>query len=202
MSLAAKYSGHRYGSAAAPNTVELYLDYVCPYSKKMYDAVDKVVLPLIDKDQGKIVSIIFRNQVQSWHPSSTHVHEASLAVEKIDPAKFFPFSKALFARQTEFFDTAVQDLNRQQIYERLAEVAEEVGVDKKAFLDLLFIPTATKKEDFHNNGNKVTDDLKLQVKLGRQNGIHVSPTVVTNGIVDNGPSSGWTNEWTEYLQKL
>ena len=58
------------------------VDYVCPYSKKMALTFEKVVIPLIRFNghySGK-VKIIFRNQVQPWHASSTLVHEAGLAV--------------------------------------------------------------------------------------------------------------------------
>lgn len=39
--------------------------------------------------------------MQPWHASSTIVHEAAIAVEKIDNKKFFEFSDALFANQKE-----------------------------------------------------------------------------------------------------
>ena len=56
------------------------VDYVCPYSKKISFALDKVVFPLIQKQYAGKVKVIFRNQVQPWHASSTLVHEAGLAV--------------------------------------------------------------------------------------------------------------------------
>ena len=49
---------------------------------------------------------------------------------------------------------------------------------------------------------QVTDDLKLHIKAARLVGVHVSPTVVFNGIVENSISSGWTKEqWVEWLDK-
>ena len=58
------------------------VDYVCPFSAKMSLAIDSVLRPLFapgGKYDGK-VKVIFRNQVQPWHGSSTFVHEAGLAV--------------------------------------------------------------------------------------------------------------------------
>lgn len=40
------------------------------------------------------------------------------------------------------------------------------------------------------------------VKFARQNGIHVSPTVLWDGLVQNQVSSGWEEpEWTAFLAK-
>ena len=72
-----------------------------------------------------------------------------------------------------------------------------------------------------NGGNAVTDDLKytsactrtwirgwklielraLSVKFARQNSIHVSPTVLFDGLVANEISSGWgEEEWGKFLK--
>lgn len=71
-----------------------------------------------------------------------------------------------------------------------------------------------------NGGTSVTDDLKYTstscfplvlilgsldricstVKFSRQNGIHVSPTVLWDGLVANEISSSWgEKEWNEFL---
>lgn len=48
--------------------------------------------------------MIFRHQIQPWHPSSTLVHEAALAVGLIAPEGFWDYSKALFDCQETYFD--------------------------------------------------------------------------------------------------
>ena len=54
-----------------------------------------------------------------------------------------------------------------------------------------------------NTGNATTNTLKLYTKWTRGRGLHVTPTVLINGIVDDSVSSGWNLEqWTEYLDKL
>jgi protein-disulfide isomerase len=53
-----------------------------------------------------------------------------------------------------------------------------------------------------NSGNGVTDDVKVQVKANRLTGVHVTPTVVFDGVVNNEISSSWTVEqWEEWLEK-
>lgn len=48
------------------------------------------------------VQIIFRHQVQPWHPQSTQLHEISLAMEKIDTKLFWPFARLLFEKQNQY----------------------------------------------------------------------------------------------------
>src|SRR6266404_6546396 len=88
-----------------PPLTQILVDYVCPFrllssfqplasadlfhlviSRKLSVVVDTIVKPLIaagGKYEGKI-KIIFRNQVQPWHGSSTFTHEAGLAVDTLE----------------------------------------------------------------------------------------------------------------------
>lgn len=51
-------------------------------------------------------------------------------------------------------------------------------------------------------GNFVTDDLKTCIKMARLVGVHVSPTVIFDGVMENGISSGMgIQEWEEWLEK-
>ncbi|KAG1150912.1 hypothetical protein G6F37_004419 [Rhizopus arrhizus] len=196
MALAPQFSGHRLGSAFAPHTIELYLDYVCPFSAKIYKKIREQVWPYIEQTYPDKVKFIFRQQVQPWHASSTIVHEAAIAVEKINDKKFFEFSDALFEHQKEYFDEALETKSRREIAKELAKLAETIGVPSDKVLELLFNGTGEPK----NAGNKVTNDLKLFIKIGRQNGIHVSPTLLLDGIRDDSVSSGWElDQWKEYL---
>lgn len=95
MALAPKFAGQKFTAANTPtlHTLELYLDYVCPFSAKMFNTVYTSVLPLIKQKYASKVQILFRQQIQPWHPSSTLVHEAGVAVLKLKPEKFWDFSK-------------------------------------------------------------------------------------------------------------
>lgn len=87
--------------------IDTVLDYVCPFSKKMFDTVYNDVYPIVQSKYPSKVQIIFRQQVQPWHPSSTLVHEAGVAVLQTKPDLFWKFSKVLFDKQTEYFDANV-----------------------------------------------------------------------------------------------
>lgn len=145
---------------------------------------------------------IFRQQIQPWHPSSTLAHEAGLAVLKHAPDKFWAFSAALFAQQTAFFDANVVNETRNATYKRLARIAGDVGVDEAEVYKLLEISDRPGEDGALNAGNGVTNDVKVQVKANRLVGVHVTPTVVFDGVVRGEISSSWTREqWEEWLQK-
>src|SRR5271154_6472128 len=68
------------------------LDYVCPFSAKMFKTIQHSVRPLIEKRYTNPgVRIIFRQQIQPWHPSSTLTHEAGVAVLRTAPSQFWAF---------------------------------------------------------------------------------------------------------------
>jgi hypothetical protein len=126
-----------------------------------------------------------------------------VAVLRVAPDAFWRFSEKLFERQTEFFDVNVVKEARNETYRRLAGLAGEVeGVDEKAVLDLLIVSDRPAEDGSLNVGNKVTDDVKFQVKVNRRVGVHVTPTVLFNGVEEASISSGWSKEqWEEWLKK-
>jgi hypothetical protein len=120
----------------------------------------------------------------------------------------------LFKHQEEYYDIPIQDLTPRQIRDKLAQLASEVlpaeAVEK--FKDLLAFKGTP------NGGNAVTDDLKYTsmfspslckynsclnvpiVKFSRQNGIHVSPSVLWDGLFQSQVSSSWgEKEWSEFF---
>lgn len=146
--------------------------------------------------------------MQPWHPSSTLTHEAALAVLRLtqnsSPGdKFAAFSAALFGAQRDFFDVNVVNEARNATYRRLARLAAGAveGVDEDEVYRLLEVPDKPVGDSL-NVGNAVTDDLKVVVKMARLVGVHVSPTVIFDGVVANEISSSWTKEqWIEWLKK-
>jgi len=206
MALAPKFAGYRFPPAVSTqsvHTIELYLDYVCPFSAKMFKTLYTQVLPKIEKSTfSNKVQFVFRPQIQPWHPSSTLVHEAGVAVQRLDPAKFWPFSAALFNDQKSYYDVSVVNETRNNTYKRLAKLAASVGVDEDKFLDLVLVPEHADAEGGLNLGNKVTNDLKVHLKIARSVGVHVSPTVYVDGVVENSISSSFSGEqWEEFLSK-
>ncbi|KAH0588013.1 hypothetical protein J132_10431 [Termitomyces sp. J132] len=186
------------GSLEAPHTLDIFLDYVCPFSSKMALIIDGVLKPLFEsggKYAGKVKAII-RLQVQPWHATSTLTHESALAVARASPEHFWPYSLLLFKNQGDYFDIPASTLTPLQVRENLAKLAAQVipPAAVEEFKELLRLKSTP------NGGNAVTDDLKYTIKFSRQNSIHVSPTVLWDGLVANEISSSWgTKEWSEFL---
>jgi hypothetical protein len=59
----------------------------------MFNTVYTSVFPLVKEKYATKVQFLFRQQIQPWHPSSTLVHEAGVAVLKLQPQRFWEFSK-------------------------------------------------------------------------------------------------------------
>lgn len=213
MALPPKFAGHKLLFAPPPtvqssvphttHTLELYLDYCCPFSAKLFRALRTVVTPLVraDPSWSANLAVVFRQQVQPWHPSSTLLHEAALAVLQLAPAAFWDFSAALFDAQKSFFDINVVGETRNDTYKRLAKIAAAVGVDEAEVYKRLAIPDKAESEDALNVGNAVTNDLKLVTKMNRLIGVHVTPTGVFDGVVQDIGSSWGETEWKEWLTK-
>lgn len=84
------------------------------------------------------------------------------------------------------------------MYKELAELAANVHVEPKKVLELLeYSKTAG---DAKNAGNAVTEKLKSTLRIARHNHIHVTPTVMIDGLEVSKISSSWKlDQWREYL---
>jgi protein-disulfide isomerase len=188
----------------ARHTLEFFLDYCCPYSAKIFKTITGTIAPLIRDNAAwaPAVELVFRQQIQPWHPSSTLMHEAALAVLATSPERFWDFSAALFAQQRDYFDVAVVNETRNQTYGRLARLAASVGADEARVLDQLRIPETAAEGGDLNVGNKVTASCKIFTKMHRLVGVHVTPTVIFDGVVRGEIGSAWTaDQWKQFLEE-
>ena len=112
--------------------------------------------------------------------------------------------QALFKAAPTYYDVNVVHETRNQTYARLSKLAAtSIGIEESAIFDLLKISDKPAEDGSLNTGNGVTNDIKVLVKMNRMQGVHVTPTVVFNGVVENSISSGWTKEqWEEVRYSL
>jgi hypothetical protein len=96
-------------------------------------------------------------------------HESALAVERVDPSKFWDYSMALFAKQTTYYDSSTATETRLDMYKRLAKLAEDsVGVSAEEVLKYLYFePVATGSSEGHNIGNAVYLSVSVQLAYPR-----------------------------------
>jgi hypothetical protein len=110
--------------------------------------------------------------------------------------------QALFDDAKSFYDVNVVNETRNQTYERLAKIGAKVGINEQEMFKLLRISDKPAEDGSLNTGNGVTNELKVLVKMNRMQGVHVTPTVVFDGVVENGISSSFSGEqWEEWLEK-
>ena len=165
------------------HTIEIFLDLVCPYSKKMFTTLSE-----------SNFQFIFRHQVQPWHPQSCLLHYAVMNVNRANSADLLKVIQILFENQESFFDANVQDLSAKQIYFKIAGLINQQGI---SFVnDNLIVGEG-------NGGNALVSDMKYHMRFTRQLGVHVSPTVFINGIEDPKISSSWSVEqWIQHLKEI
>ncbi|KAJ1304682.1 hypothetical protein OPQ81_005821 [Rhizoctonia solani] len=192
MSLQPSLSFLTVGNPTSPHTLELYIDFVCPFCAKIFlNAVDTYLKPALTGGKyANKVKLLIRLQPQPWHASSTFTIEAALAVGRVAPAQFYTY--ALFKNQQLFFNTPTSTQTPLEIRERLVSLAPE-GVDKDEVSELLKLSS--------KGYVAVTDDLKYNIKLGRQNGVHVTPSALWDGLLVSEVSSSWgKEEWEKFLE--
>ncbi|GAA5965495.1 hypothetical protein JCM3765_003306 [Sporobolomyces pararoseus] len=209
--IAPAFATHRIGSPSAAHTLELFLDLVCPFSKKQLTGVRKYLIPLIENDEEvrQNLSIVIAQVPQPWHASSTLVHEAALGISKtlVEGGKSFSDQDAvkgwqkfffeLMDKQEEYFDEPTADESPAATRGRLADLAASTipDLDRSALLRNI----STGKG---NSGSNATDLLKLQVKYHRFRGVHVTPTVFLDGLPEPSISSSFSeDDWTKFLKE-
>jgi hypothetical protein len=103
------------------------------------------------------------------------VSEAALAVDMVKPVAYPAMVAKIYENCDKFTDIETYDKSRSDIYQELAVLAVECGVDEEGFLKTLMLNTLGGQK---NGGNGATGALKLAVKHARQRGMS-SPTLLT-----------------------
>jgi hypothetical protein len=218
MSFPKAHPGLRVGGNLASDVVcEIFVDFACPYSRKMVQAL----APIIDESKGGgDVCYVFYNVMQPWHHQSLWLHETSFAVKMVCPEQLWTFWKALFENAPEWYDKEIFTLNRPEFYNKISAFAAGVccatdgDADKEQLkMKLLqwLIPPMQLGGSFPDEAKSLgatpNDDenalfpyTRQTVKFHRKRGVHVTPTVFFNGIEQAEISSSWdTQKWKSFV---
>ncbi|OWV71358.1 thioredoxin [Rhizobium sp. R634] len=157
-----------------PCIFEVFLEPTCPYSVRAFNKLDA----LLDQAGKDKITIKIRLQSQSWHMYSGVIVRCIIAASTLEGGKETAkkVMAAVAAHGDEFeFERhaggANMDATPNQIIERLEAYS---GVKlKEAFA----IPDLDR-------------EIKWHCKYARQNGVHVSPTFMIDGLVQADMSSG------------
>ena len=169
-----------------PRRFEVFLEPTCPYSVRTFRKLDAL---LAEAGADKI-TVAIRLHSQPWHLYSGVVVRCILAASTLEGGKETARKvMAAVADHREEFEFAHHaggpnmDVTPHQIIERLETYS---GVPLKA---AFAIPGLDR-------------EIKWHCKYARQNGIHVSPTFMIDGLVQADVSSGdAVAEWVSRLLK-
>lgn len=167
-----------------PHLFEVFLEPTDPYSTKAFSKLDA----LLDQAGEDNVTIKIRLQSQPWHMYSGVIVRCIIAASTLEggknTAKKVIAAVAAHREEFEFVHHAGGpnlDATPNQIIERLEGYS---GVKLKAAFT---IPDLDR-------------EIKWHCKYARQNGIHVSPTFMIDGIVQPDVSSG--DDVSDWARKL
>jgi hypothetical protein len=218
MSFPTAHPGLRLGNPGSDVVCEVFIDFACPYSRKMV----KALAPVVDERQD--ICFTFHNVIQPWHHQSLWLHEVSFAVKMIYPVDVqWSFFKELYEHAEAWYDKEIFTLNRPLFYFKIATLAADIlsgigvpgGEDKEMLKSKLLqwlIPPLQPGGNFPEEaakslGASPNDDenalfplTRQIVKFQRKRGVHVTPTVFFNGIEQMEISSSWdAARWKTFL---
>jgi hypothetical protein len=174
MSEAATWNADRLSWGHGPRVFEMFLEPTCPFSVKAYGKLDET-LALAGEDR---ITIKIRLQSQPWHMYSGVIVRCILAASTLPAGKQAARAvlTAVGAHREEFEFTRHcsgpnMDATPNDIIERIEAYS---GL---ALADAFAIPNLDR-------------EIKWHCKYARQNGIHVSPTFMVDGLVQSDINSG------------
>ena len=157
-----------------PTVLEVFLEPTCPFSARAFGKLDA----LLDQVGEDRLTIKLRLQSQPWHMYSGVVTRCVLAASTLEAGK--EAAKAVLgavaAHREEFeFDHHAGGPNMKATPSDI--IARIEGYSGLKLAAAFAIPNLDREVKWH-------------CKYARQNGIHVSPTFMVDGLVRNDMSSG------------
>jgi hypothetical protein len=167
-----------------PRVFEMFLEPTCPYSAKAFGKLDE----LLAAAGPETVTIKIRLQSQPWHVFSPVTTRCVIAASTLPTGKEAARTvlAAVMAHREEFEPAGhssgpVMQVTPEDI---IARIEKYSGLSLAAAFVL----------------PKLDREMKWHAKYARQNGIHVSPTFMIDGLVQPDMSSGDSvSDWVSRL---
>lgn len=167
-----------------PRTFEVFLEPTCPYSVRAFRKLDEL-LALVGEDR---VTVKVRLQSQPWHMFSGVVVRCILAASTLPAGK--AAAKAVM--------TAVADHREEFEFEHHAGGPNLTATPNDIIARLERYSGVELAQAFAIAD--LDSEVKWHCKYARQNGIHVSPTFLVDGLVQPAIGSGdAVADWAKYL---
>ena len=182
MALAA-YRGDVLAWGQGPREFEVFLEPTCPYSAKVFGKLEQLLA-----EAGDRVTVKIRLHSQPWHMFSPVIVRAIIAAASLPAGKEAAkqVMAAVYARIPEFeFERHATGPNRDATPNDLIRRIEgHTGLQLMAAFD----------------NPELDKAMRWEARYARQNGIHVSPSFMIDGIFQGDMSSG--DEVSRWLEKL
>ncbi|EIW68649.1 hypothetical protein M231_00521 [Tremella mesenterica] len=199
---------------AGSQILEIYLDPICPFSGKILRSIQDNVLPLIGKGgkYEKDLSVVLWPYPQPFHHFSPFHVEALLLVSTIYPHVYVDYFRKLMDTQDPFKNRPVSNMTPSECRDQLTQIAVDLleangglkGPKSQVYGDIRSrLDVGGKPGEGDNKGSEAFDLMKYCIKRGRQNAIHVTPTVMFDALRYDSVSSSWgKEEWEKWLRDM
>jgi protein-disulfide isomerase len=168
-----------------PRVFEVFLEPTCPFSVRAFNQLDE----LLDAAGADRLTVKIRLQSQPWHLYSGVIVRAILAASTLPAGKAAAMTAlaAVAAHREEF------EFDRHASGPNMDATPNDIIARLEAYSAIALAEAFAAPELEHT--------IKWQCKYARQNGIHVSPTFMIDGLVYPNISSGDSvAEWLKQLQ--
>lgn len=168
-----------------PRVFEVFLEPTCPFSVRAFNKLDE----LLDAAGADRLTVKIRLQSQPWHLYSGVIVRAILAASTLPTGKAAAKAvmAAVAAHREEF------EFDRHASGSNMDATPNDIIARLEAYSAIALAQAFAAPELEHT--------IKWQCKYARQNGIHVSPTFMIDGLVYPNISSGDSvAEWLKQLQ--
>lgn len=150
------------GPATATVTLVVFSDFQCPYCRRLADELEREILP----GESEKIRLVFKNFPLGMHNWAEPAAKMAACASLQNPDSFWRIHDYLFKRQSELrADTLREQLD--------AFVDTDTRIDKAQFRSCVDKDLAL---------GIVTKD----VAVGKQLGVHATPTVFVNGVRMDG----------------
>lgn len=167
-----------------PDILEVFIEPTCPFCVRAL----KKMHPLLERVGEDRLTIKLRLHQQPWHLYSAVVTRCIIAASTLENGRdrAWKVIEAVMGHREEFvFKNHATGPNRQTTPDEVIAWLEALsGVELAAAFD---IPD-------------LDDEAKWHAKYSRQNGIHVSPTFILNGLIQPQMGSGdAVEDWADII---
>ncbi|NJN03232.1 MAG: thioredoxin domain-containing protein [Leptolyngbyaceae cyanobacterium RM1_1_2] len=180
-------NGYRIGLGNALIQTEVFVDIECPFSKRAWETLQKVVAGWGEQVAFTAVPTVLCDHRQSWD-----LTKAATLVADGEPERFWRFFSYLYERQSSFSAEAFKQKSQLDLHNLISEFIEDFSeLPDRAYLLKKLASEQLEKQAKHS------------VRYAIARGIWSTPTFLINGAkADSLDSSATVSDWQTLLDSL